>query len=52
MSEVAVVKLGNVVTRINAIIRIASKVNSDVRRPKTSQDSTNCHQQEYSSCGT
>ena len=44
MSKVAVTMLGNTVARINAIIRIASKFNSDVRRPKASQESTNCHQ--------
>ena len=49
MSKVAVVMLGNTVAIIDAIIRIASKVNSDVRRPEDStncpEDSTNCHQQ-------
>jgi hypothetical protein len=43
MSKVAVVMLGNTVASINSIIRKASKVNSDVRSPKASKHSTNCH---------
>jgi len=44
MSKVAVVMLGNTVARINSVIRIASKVSSDVRSPKASKHSTHCHQ--------